>query len=197
MATLARVRAVLAGASGLPGLYSAYFNIAGTTPTLAEANDVCGRVRAMWNGVATLLAPGMTVTVDPVVISLDAATGALLGSTAATPVSVVTGTGAAEAPAATMLGLQLITGVVVGGRFVRGRSFIGPVAVATNSAGVPTAGSRTSLASAGLSLLTGATGSTLVVWSRPDPITHVGGGASNVSSVAADSKFWVLRSRRD
>jgi hypothetical protein len=96
-----------------------------------------------------------------------------------------------------MMGLQLLTGVVVGTRLLRGRSYIGPMAVVTNLNGVPTAASKTSLTTAGGSLLTGATASAPVVWHRPDPVTHTGGIIQTVTGVAVDSKYWIMRSRRD
>jgi len=195
---IARVRAVVGGVSGLPGLSTFYFHIAGTSVTAAEANDVTGRVRLCWDAFKALLAAGTTVLVQQGVDVLDSASGALLakGSATAAP-AVVTSTGVGELPPATAMGLRLFTAVVIGGRALQGRAFLSPLSTNAATAGVPSSTAITAANAAGAALLTGATGSTCVVWHRPS-IAHTGGLAADVSSVGADSaKLWVLRSRRD
>jgi hypothetical protein len=195
--TVSRVRAQIAGVSGLPGLYTAYFSGSAGVTSIAEANDVCARVRVLWNQVKGDLAAGVTVLVSPVVDTLDTATGALLGRTAASSVpAVVTSTGTGELPPFTMGGLKLLTAGVVNGRLLQGRSFIGPLATASSNSGVPSAGFSSDMTTGATGLVSGATALINVVWHRPSA-THVGGAVSLVTSYAADSKLWVLRSRRD
>lgn len=195
--TISRVRATISGVSGLPGLYTAYFSGSAGVTTVAEANDVCARVRALWNQVKGDLAASVTVLVSPLVDSLDTITGALTGRTTASSVpTVVTSSGTGELPPFTMGGLRLLTAGVVNGRLLQGRSFIGPLATASSSSGVPSAGFVTDMNAAGLLLVSGATALINVVWHRPSP-SHTGGLSSLVTSYSADSKLWVLRSRRD
>jgi len=192
---LCRVKSVITGASGLPGLGTAYFVPAAAVATTAEATDVAARVRAFWLGVAPNLESGTNVAVSGVVDSLDPATGTLVGQTVGTTPAVVNATGTSASPTATMLGLRLATGAVVNGRLLKGRWFIGPLSSGTNNGGVPLAAALTNLLSGTSGMLTGTTGAYPCVWHRPK--LGVGGAAYQVTGYSADTRFWYLRSRRD
>jgi hypothetical protein len=195
MASIIRVRSTIQGTTGLPGVSTAFFSAAGTVATAAEATDVAARVRAFWLSAAGILAAGVTVLTSGVVDSLNETTGFLTGQTTGTTPGLVTSSGTGEAPSATMMGLRLSTGTVVGSRLLQGRWFVGPLAANVNSGGVPTAAAVTALLSGTTGMLTGTTSSVPRVWHRPK--AHLGGGAFAVTGYSADVRFWYLRSRRD
>lgn len=198
MAEILRVRTVLAYGAGSPGLYTAYFLPGTAGGVTADATDCAGRVRAFWQALNPYLSTTFTANVDSVVDVIEASTGELTGALAATPPAQVTGTEGGEyLPVAAMLLLQLFTGDVHAGRKVRGRSFIGPITELSNASGIPTGTVRTALVAAAASLLAGATGSKLVVWSRPDSPPGDPGFHSEVLSFGCATYFAALRSRRD
>lgn len=191
---VARVQAVISAASGLPGLNTFYFGV-GAVATVPEATDIAARVRAFWESFKANLAVGVVVDVDPTVETFDTATGALLGITAATAPAQVVSTGANSLPRATMMGLRLNTSLILANRLLKGRSFVGPLVQGTNNNGQPTAAARTALLTAGALLQTGATAAVLSVWHRP--VNSAGGNVGPVVVLDVDTRFWVLRSRRD
>lgn len=196
--TMIRVRAVISGVSGLPGLMTAYYQPALVTPSVAEVNDATGRVRAFWVALAPQLAAGTVVTVQQSTDTIDQATGALFGRvSAASAPAAVTSTGTGELPPATAAGMRLQTTTVVGSRLLQGRIFVSPLAMVASNNGVPSAGVVAALGTAGTALQTGATGITLLVWHRPTAGGSNGSSAAVNSAQADSSKLWVLRSRRD
>lgn len=198
MAEIMRVRSVLTYGTGSPGLSTFYFLPGTAGGVTADATDAVGRVHAYWEDLVTYLKNTFFVNVDSTVDVVDAVDGELTGSLAATPVAQTVGTGAdAYLPVAAMLLLQLFTGDVHSGRKVRGRSFIGPVTELANLNGVPSQTVRAAVVAAAADLLTGATATTLVVWSRPDSPPGDPGFHSEVLSFGCASYFAALRSRRD
>lgn len=197
MASVAKVVTNLTGATGLPGYSVQYYLITGTTPTSAEANDIVGRVQALWTAIKAYLPSGMSASTTPVVEAYDVATGSVSGTQLATAVSPAIGTGASNLPTATALGLRLTTNSILNRKFLVGRVFVSPLAqVATTAGGLPAAAALTALQTGGNGLLTGATTASLSVWHRPSA-SHTGGTIGAVTGVSAVPKFWVLRSRRD
>lgn len=196
--TMIRVRAVINGVTGLPGLSTFYFSGAGAPPSVAEANDATGRVRAFWLACATQLAAGTTVLVQQTTDTIDTSTGELTGRTAAASApTVVTSSGSGELPPATAGGVRLSTIVVVNRRLLQGRAFVSPLATTASTSGVPSTNLVTQLNVAGAALLSGASAISCCVWHRPSP-GGSNGSLGNVSAAVADtSKLWVLRSRRD
>ena len=198
MADIVRARATILGVTGLPGLFTAYFAPTGSVST-AVATEALGRVRAFWEGFRSHLPGTCTVQYTPQVDVLNDASGALTarvaGSVGATTICTGAGT-AGSAPA--MFVAQYLTGVVINGRVVRGRAFIGPTLASDNSAGAPTAASITALQTA-VALL----GTTIVtplshaVWHRPGPGGSPPGATVLVSGYSVWGQWGVLRSRRD
>lgn len=197
MATIMRIRWSITGLTGLPGLHTTYWTGASSTPVQADATDVSGRVRAFWDGVKTILAPGVTVSTAASVELLDVATGTLVGQLGPGSQTAVVSTGANANPSATMMLLRYTTATVINGRRLQGRSFIGPTATATNTGGRVTPASNTTLLTAANALFTGATASALVCWHRPDRVTHTGGAVAPVTVTGTAIDFAILRSRRD
>lgn len=197
MASIMRVRWLITGLTGLPGVHTTYWTGASSTPVQADATDVSGRVRAFWDGFKTVLAAGVTVSTAASVEVLDVATGTLVGQLGPGSQTSVVSTGANELPAATMMLLKLSTATVLNGRRLQGRSFIGPLGTGANTNGKVTPASNTTLLTASNALFTGATSSALVVWHRPDRVTHLGGVVAPVTVAGTAIDFAVLRSRRD
>lgn len=192
-----RIRSLITGPNGLPGLHTTYWSGASSTPVGADAVDVSGRVRAFWDGVKTLLAQGVTVSFPFPADVLDHTNGNLQASLGTSAPASVVSTGALELPKATMLLLKYNTTLVLNGRFLRGRSFIGPLASNVNNSGIPLAASNTTLLTATAALGTGATSSAQVVWHRPTPANPTAGAISPVITYSSSTEFAVLRSRRD
>jgi hypothetical protein len=199
-----RVRTVLQGWQGAPGLSTCYFGAPGGangTDALAAAN----RVRGSWDVVKTIMGSGLTMQVLGQVDIIDPVAGALQGSLAVTQPAVVTGTcGTGAGPAALAGGLQLHTADVVRGRRVIGRLFIGPLCATNTGNVVPPAGVGTAIAAMGVALVTVSPPATppLRVWSRPvfDKVTHAlihGGANFDVLTSSAATKYFTIRSRRD
>jgi len=193
-----RVRTVLTGWTGGPGLQTFYFSPISALPSQAEINDVAARVRAFWSAAAFFLASPVLVNVNPAVDFIDPSTGLLTGSGAATPApGPVSGTAVGEFYAPGMCAnLTFETGVTQSGRRVRGRSYIGPTTEGVVAVGQLTVGSTVPLVTAvGPMLVAGATPSKLLVWSRPKPGRP--GGAFSVTSAFVPLKLAHLKSRRD
>ena len=195
--SIMRIRYQITGPGGLPGLHTTFWKGAAAVPVAADAADVAGRVRAFWNSFAPQLAN--TVTVSPVGPAdvLDEPTGQLLSQLAIGSPANVVGTGTGELPKATMVLLKYSTSIVINGRFLRGRSFIGPLGTGANTGGVVVAATNTALITASVFLGTGATASSHQVWHRPTQLSPSSGQASAVTSYGTNTEFSVLRSRRD
>lgn len=195
--SIMRIRFQITGLGGLPGVHTTYWNGASSTPTVADATDCAGRVRAFWDGIKGLLAAGVTITCNVPADVLDVPTAALLTQLSVGAPANVVSTGSAELPKATMLLLRYNTGLVINRRLLRGRSFIGPLATNTNANGSPTTTALNTLVTSAALLNTGATASSLVVWHRPTDLAPSSGQVAGVISYASNTEFSVLRSRRD
>lgn len=198
MADLIRTRATIIGQTGLPGLFTAYYAPSGAVGT-AQATEALARVRAFFDSFKAHLPGTVQVTSPSEVDVINDANGDLVARVPGTPPATVSGTGAGTAGAAPlMFVLQHLTGVVVGKRVVRGRSFIGPTIASDNSVGNPTATSISALMTAAALL-----GTTIVtplgqvVWHRPSGVPKAGGSSVLVTGHGVWTQWGVLRSRRD
>jgi hypothetical protein len=197
MAPISRVRATIAYGLGGPGLGTFYFGSNTGSPTSAELLDMVARVRAFYNGLTALITPSTSVLVQGQVDTIDEATGTLIRSDSTTPPAAVVGTGTTtQLPPATAFVCQLNTSTVIGGRILRGRSFVGPLsALASTTSGAPTTAAGTAAVGAGTALLAVTTTISPRVWHRPKA---AGSGASGaITGVTGWSSFGSLRSRRD
>jgi hypothetical protein len=200
-----RVRAVISGFQGGPGLSTTYHR-ASTIPTDAEAAVCAARVRGAWDVVKTILGAGVTVQVQSAVDVLEDAGGLLIGSQNGGAQLVVVGTGATgPAVAQVAAGLILNTNTIVHGRRLRGRLFISPLTASFTNTLTPAVPIQTAVNAMGVALLTAAplaAAQPLVVWSRPvlhtTPTVPARLGSSAVAtSSGTASKFFSIRSRRD
>ena len=197
MANMLRIRTVLSGWSGGPGLSTFYFDPgAGAEP--AAAIDCVARVRQFWSAISALFPTSFSAQVQPNVDQLDETTGSLTASyVGGAPVVVAGASGTAYNAYATMVLLRQNTGVIRVGRRVVGRTFVGPVTSTVDSGGNPLASNVTTMLTAATVMLTGSTGAIPEVWHRPKPAGSATGREFYVVNYTAAPYFAVLRSRRD
>lgn len=124
---------------------------------------------------------------------IDSATGTLLGEWIGSAAITGTGTGTGEPlPDACQALIRWNTGVVVAGRFARGRTFIPGLTTAGTTGGNLTPAVQSAIQTGATTLLAG--GPSLLVWHRPV------GGAGGTNNAVTSSTVWnelaVLRRRR-
>jgi hypothetical protein len=198
MTTLNRVKTTWSGLAGGAGVSTFY--------SLDGVSMAAGLV-TFWNGIKAALPIGLHLIVESAGDSIDAATGALVGSWGSGSGTGVdgTGTGAYSLPSGMLV--KWTTGVVLDGSRVVGKTFIVPiVAAAYDANGTIADANITELTTKAAALVT-ATSPDFVVWhrpfagspavgARPARAAHVGAAAIVTGSGAPD-KCVVLRSRRD
>lgn len=181
-----RVRTDLAGGSGASQLSTMFFSSAAGETAAAAATAVS----KFWLDLAPAISNLYTMTVEHDVFTIDQVTGQPTGIESTSPAARA-GTDAGSAlPWATQGLISWTTGTFVGGRQVRGRTFIPGPTENANNIGVPTGSYPGYLSTAITNLLT-TTGVTLVIYSRKN---H---SAWPVLSGTGWSKWAELRSRRD
>lgn len=192
-----RIRTVITGTQGTPGLSTVYATGAGVTPIAADALDMVGRVRTFWNALITMLPSLITAQVQSQVDLIDPATGDLVGGLNPAAPAVVTGTGGAALPFAAAALLVANTGVIVNQRRLQGRTFISPLAATVNNAGNFGTAQSLAVTAAATNMLTGSTTSTPCVWHRPTELFPAAGTQAPVSGYTTRIPYAVLKSRRD
>jgi len=188
MATLDRVRTIFTGVAGTPWYSNMYFDGSGT-------NEVAhvDMVRDFWTAIAGQINTLVTGTVQGDVAKVDSVTGNITGIVGVTPEVVdFTGAGDVLSPALQTC-LNLLTGVFVAGRQLRGKVFVPGLTEAINSPdGTPASGFLDAQVAAMEALITASnTAGNLQVWSPTHGVAH------DVVNVSAKTTFAVMRSRRD
>lgn len=183
MSHIKRITTVWTGRPGLPGTTTLYFHEDGVTTA-----DQVDAVKAFWNSLKNNIVTGTNLAVDGVAEIVESDTGEIVGTDDTGHGGVIVGTDSADPLPPTVQGLiQWRSGVYVGGREIRGRTFIGCITETSNTAGVPNAGT----VAAWTGYATTLKAANLAVYS---PTKHQW---ASVSSGSAWSQFAVLRSRRD
>ena len=145
------------------------------------------------NSAKAYLDNGVTYTIRTAGRELTAATGALSG--AWTEPTAYTGTGAGtgeQAADATQIVVRWLSNHIVGSRFLQGRTFLPGMAVVGITNGNFNAANRTSLQTAGQTLITAAV--QLAIWHRP--VAGAGGIQWAADTCVVNSELGVLRRRR-
>ena len=197
MAFIARVRVVLNGWAGAPGLLTYYYtNETAGIPDAGAAQNMVDHVRAGMVALQAIEPSLWNAQVSPTVDVLETTTGILATQVSVTPVAVCTGTsGANFGPAPTGLALNFSTSTVANGRVVRGRSFLSPMGTLADANGTPTAAAIGAGNAVGAALLGSGTPVIIqVIWHRP--VAGAGGVAAPVVGHSVSDRFSVLRSRR-
>jgi hypothetical protein len=192
-----RVRTALTGFTGAPGLMTSYFE----TPLqdAAAALRCVGYVHSVIDSICSYFVPNsLYFQTSGDVDVLTAATGVITDTLGVAAPAVTPGVGgASKAPPSAAALLKLSTATFIGGRRVRGRVFVSPLAAAGITAdGVLGAAGVTALAGIHTNMAGAlASGDTWVVWHRPK--FGAGGEAAPITATYCDSKLAVLTSRRD
>lgn len=164
-----------------------YFDLTGAVASQRAA------LKAFYDTIKSQLDNAVTWTIQTSGRELDDTTGTLTGvwseSTASTGVGVVNGEPVADA---TQVVMQWRTGLIVNGRFLKGRSYIPGLSSTHLSNGNVSSTVISAWTAAGTTLEGVANG--LQVWHRP--VAGSGGVASNVLSAAVWPELGVLRRRR-
>lgn len=145
---------------------------------------------------AGMWATGVTWTINPEVSVHDVATGTLVGAfvDAGGPYTD-TGTGAGQENRATQCGVSWLTGNILRGRRVRGRTFLGPLSGDLIDTSGQISPANQAIIEAAMSGIFDPLGSRLIVWSRPVGVNA--GEYADVTGVDVSGIPWVLRGRRD
>jgi len=185
--TVARIRTVFTGVAGSPAYSNLYFGADST-----DAGNCQAAVFGMWENLLNAIQAGVVITMENPIPIIDVATGET------TDVAVGDGGTATAADSGDPLpgmvnGLvQLHTGLFIGGRELRGRSFVPYPTEAANDAGVPDSDYINAMQDAFNDMRDPlGDGASFCVYSK----THA--QAQTVSGLSAWTKFASLRSRRD
>lgn len=192
--TIARVTAQWRGFRGAPGYSNFFFHgaVADEQPNEAMATAVATFFRAF----NQLFPEDLTIGIAPTIDSIDETTGQLVGQADVTPPPTVAGGGSANYSAASGAVVNWLTSGFVGGRRVRGRTFLVPLSSAVyDAAGDLTNAARTAISDAANALVADSATTGMVIWSRP----RGGGGGSihDVDGATVPDLGAILRSRRD
>jgi hypothetical protein len=186
-----RVRTVFEGFQGTPWLNTLYFDADGGT-----AQQAATAAGTFWGAVDALMDNEVTWRTEPDVPTINPGTGNLETVTSTTP---VTGAGALSTimlPVATQGLIRWRTGIIVGDRELRGRTFVPGLGTASNDNGILLAASQTTMQTAAAALISDAN-STLVVWHRPSSPGASDGTNASVLTANVWGQFATMRSRRD
>ena len=184
-----QVRSVWTGFKGAPGYTNMYFD-GGDDPDV-----VINLVEAFWNACGFAIPSVVTITVEGAGLIVDEATGTATGSWVSTiGDQAVAGAGTGDYMGPAGLCVTWRTASIIGGRRVRGRTFIVPAPTAITDADGTVDGSLLGTVRTAANTLATAGTATFGVWHRPG--TGVGSFEPVISSSVSD-QLAVLRSRRD
>jgi hypothetical protein len=181
-----RTTTTMTGVTGAP--YFSQMHFTGSTQT--EADGAAAAVRAFWAAIVASMVSPLAIQVDAEVVYFDVGTGNPLG-VFATSTAALSATGAGEPlPWATQALVRWRTGFFVGGREVRGRTFIPALTEGHNTAGRPVSALLTILNGAASALI--ADGSSQLLTYSP---AH--SATAPVVTGTAWTEWAQLRSRRE
>jgi len=188
MAILLRVRTVFTGVPGTPWYSNLYFDDVAGSP-----DPHIDLVRDFWTAFQAVMKSNTTATIEGDCAQIEDSTGAVVGIRSGTALTVVGASASAPLPPANQCVLHEFTSLFVGGRQLRGKTFVpGIIATQSDALGAPLAGLKTIALGAGNALITASNPiGNWKVWSKKN------GVSSDVTAVSTPSKFGVLRSRRD
>lgn len=185
MPDLYRVQIVSTGVAGSP-YYTTFHFIASAGTASQAAVDATG----FWGTVDQYMDSALTWDLDTAVETIDSNTGNVV---AVTDVATATGTGGSVAdmlPPSTQGLVRWRTGNYVGGREIRGKTFLPAMTEVNSTDGEPIAATITGIENAALAL-----------WSSPNSQLCVYSRTYNAYAPVSAASMWarwaVLRSRRD
>jgi hypothetical protein len=180
-----RINVAWVGATGLPGV--SVFYCPSATDAGADLMTFFGAIKSLIPSVTTITVPTSGDTIDDV-------TGALTGGWTGGTGGATACTGAGNYFAGVGAYINWQTPLVVGGRRLRGRTFIAPLTVnQSDSNGTLLAAAVTLLQNSATTLA--ATGH-LSIWHRPNPPGSSTGASASVTSALVPDQVTSLRTRR-
>lgn len=198
MTALYRMRTLLTGFNGGPGVSTMYF--------LDTATAVAS-VHTFWDAVKTYMADAVNIQVDAQGDVIEDTSGTITGAWGATPVAAINCSGSGTVAPAQGVQAKWLTSTILDGRRLRGRTFLVPTTTTLfTSSGEVSSVPLAAIATAAQNLVT-AQSASFVVWHRPRParaadgsrpaVTERTGGHGLVTGHSVPVKPVVLRSRRD
>lgn len=192
-----RARASITGLSGGVGVMTLYAAPAITPEDGTLATLVSHRLRDALTVLVPRLGVGITYTGDSVVQQISPATGTLTNEFGVTPWTVTGSAAYSHLPSASAACVGWATGAVVGGRMLRGRTFVsGLTSFSLATDGSILEETRTLLNTFATSWNDpGTTDCVAGIWKRPKGA--VAGSFHGISGWTIPTQLAVLRSRRD
>ena len=185
MADIWRIPVVWSGLTGLPGVSVMYGNPGGS----AVAD-----IKAFFNAIKALFPSGLSWAVPVAGDTIDPTTGTLTGGWADAGGGTVSSTGSGIWAAGTGAYVTWGTTLIVGGRRLKGRTFLCPIfGSAFQSDGTILDAYVVTIQAAADALVAGGD---LVVWHRPSSPGSSDGGSITATSAQVHDKVTSLRSRR-
>jgi hypothetical protein len=181
--TMFRVRTAIAGSSGGPQLSTHYFDTA-----VGTAQDAADAVHGLWQDLRTYINSGFTMTVEPLVYTVNEASGLATGITTVSGASSTGSDGSDSMSHFTQGLISWHTGVFLSGRELIGRTFIPAPCESQSVNGAPSTNYQSNVLAAGVNILSAT--SNLVVYSK---VHHT---KSPVTNYGTPSEWSVLKSRR-
>lgn len=187
MTVLDRYRVLWSGFPGGPGV-STFYNVPG--------NNLLDELHTFFAAIADRLPNNVTLTFPNAGDSIEDTTGAIVGSWSVAAQANVVGSGATVYAAPVGVHVRWLTNTIINGRKLQGRTFIVPVIGQETAQGAPDAVLVNDVKAAADALVAVVGG--LSIWHRPFPNPAAANGASGpVTGAVVQTKFSVLRSRRD
>ena len=194
MASIQKVQAVWTGFGGGPGTTTMYATVAA---------DLLTPLRAFFNSLIAILPTGLTITLPGIGDIINDADGELTGTWGpVTSPAPVVGTGVAVYSAPSGVSVQWHTTGIVGGRRVKGRTYLVPW-LGLQADGSPSPTSLATLSTA-LGTYLAASAGNMKIWQRPraasdgpPPVAARAGSSWPVDGSQVGDFMSVLRSRRD
>lgn len=185
MPDLYRVQLVSTGVAGSPYYTTFHFLASGGSASQA-ATDAAG----FWAVVDGYMDSSLTWDLDTDVEVIDSATGNIVSVQNVSPASGTGGATGDMLPPSNQALVRWRTGQFVGGREIRGKTFLPAMSELNSAEGQPATAMITGIENAALALVS-SPNSTLVVYSRKNA------QAATVTVGSMWNQFAVLRSRRD
>jgi hypothetical protein len=176
--------------------FTNFFFTAGVGTAVQASDSARAFLFSAYGAGQAFLPLGVTISFPAIVDVIDAATGALSTSVAVTQPADVVGSGTAPYAAPGGACVTWRTAGVVGGKRVRGRTFLVPCdGTGLQSDGTLSTGFQGSINSAASTFISAAP--EFVIWHRPASLAAGGGSAHPVLTQSLQDKVAMLTSRRD
>lgn len=188
MANIQRIRVTLTGAQGLPGVSTFY--------ALSGPNAVTD-LQTFYTALVTFFPANVDILVEGSGETIDESTGDAVGSWSTAQPAGINATGAGGYAAPVGLLVSWITGIFVGGRRVRGHTFLVPMVNSKfDPDGQSTSAAASTIETAANALIAAHAGN-MLVYHRETAEGAADGTGVAMTSALVSRKATVLRSRRD